>query len=196
MDLADQSRFVLLSCFHVLGDHPESVVGAIGVSTDEGRPFVVSSRGIALDGQATVNETTAEGELTVFPIDSGCEVRSYLSIAAHEPKVGDIVYLLAQAFGEAHVRLHKAKLKAIAAGYLEYIFEDAMLELGGTSGGPMLNEQGEVIGINVSGAKLDHLLYGYANPTRCVVRQIQEALRSKGPNKALVPTPDAGAAHL
>lgn len=177
-DLHDRSAVLFISCYHVLGDQPDGVLGVAAVSA-EGQPRLISSsRYLKTPGQAPVSETKAQGELTVFEIERVPKGTSRLRLSGRLPKRNDVVYLFAQAYGDPAPRLYRAKIRIAVPAYLEYIFDDPKIELGGTSGGPLLDERGFVVGINVSGAALDGELHGYANPMASVIDVIRDVLAS------------------
>lgn len=121
----------------------------------------------------------AAGEVAAFTVQNAPAKALFLRLAADAPKVGDHVRLFARTVGATVPRLYEAQVAAVTNDCLEYVLDDAGLELGGTSGAPIVNTKGEVIGINVAGAKIDGKLHAYANPAGAFIPKIQNALLSK-----------------
>lgn len=78
-----------------------------------------------------------------------------LRLAESRPKVGDTVWLAASVLGGAppDQRLHRAVVRLSEASRLEYEYDNSQLNLRATSGAPILNAEGNVVGINVGGRK-------------------------------------------
>jgi hypothetical protein len=171
------TKTLFISCFHVLGDKPDGVLGLAAISAEEKPRLISSLKYVKTNGQATVLGLNVRGELSVFEIESVPRGTSKLHLATQFPKPGEGIYLFAQAFGETTPRLYKAVVKAVAPEYIEYVFDEPNIELGGTSGGPVLDEQGRVIGINAAASRIDHELHGYANPSVNVIAAIEEVLK-------------------
>jgi hypothetical protein len=170
---------VLVTCFHVLGDKPADIRAAIGLSMTQPQVVVVGSRYLPIKGAHMISGWNAAGEVAAFTVQNAPAKALFLRLAADAPKVGDHVRLFARTVGATVPRLYEAQVAAVTNDCLEYVLDDAGLELGGTSGAPIVNTKGEVIGINVAGAKIDGKLHAYANPAGAFIPKIQNALLSK-----------------
>jgi hypothetical protein len=167
-----RSEIFLVSCFHVLGDRPAELIGVAAISAETPPRMISSALPLPNPRAARVHNRSAAGDLSLFRIRAS-ERAATLHLASQSPKVNERVWLFAQAFGEARARLHGATIRGVTREYLDYVFDESEVEFGGTSGAPILNEAGEVVGINVSGGKSGGELHGYANPAVNIV----EALR-------------------
>lgn len=172
-------EFVLVTCFHVLGGTPADIRAAVGLSMTQPPVVVVGSRNLPIKGAHVMSDSSAAGEVAAFPVLNVPARAPFLRLAADAPKVGDRVYLFAHVVGTAMPQLYGARVAAITSDYLDYVLDGAGLELGGTSGAPIVNEKGEVIGINAGGAKIAGELHAYANPAGTFVLKIQNALLSE-----------------
>lgn len=75
-----------------------------------------------------------------------------MKLSRSSPKTGDTVYLVAQLLGDSRSGLlHKATVTGNQAGLLEFSYEGGGISLRATSGAPVINASGEVVGINVGG---------------------------------------------
>ncbi|MDQ8036180.1 MAG: serine protease [Pedobacter sp.] len=73
-----------------------------------------------------------------------------MKLAKSSPKPGDTVYLVAQLLGDSRSGLmHKGTVTGNKAGLLEFAYEGGGISLQATSGAPVINESGEVVGIHV-----------------------------------------------
>lgn len=83
-----------------------------------------------------------------------------LKLARQAPKVGDQIWLLAQVAGGAPNTqlLHRATVRQAKDEGLIYQYDNATLELRATSGAPLINSDGDVVGINLGGGNQNGLI--------------------------------------
>jgi len=173
-------RTLFLSCFHVLGDRPQGVLGFAGVSAEARPRMITSLRPLEIRAQAVSTGRCAQGELSVFEIDELPRRTTRLRLTDRPVQRGETVYLFSQAFGDTSVRLYRARVSKAGRTCLDYVFDDDAIELGGTSGSPVLDERGQVVGINVAGYALGDHLHGIANPAANILATLKEALADRG----------------
>ena len=58
---------------------------------------------------------------------------------------------------------------------LVYKFERKGLKTAGTSGAPVVNEKGEVVGMNTGGGQEGDVQFGFANPAKAILGTIAAA---------------------
>lgn len=87
-----------------------------------------------------------------------------LELAPTAAKVGDTVWLVAQLQSGAPpaVLLHKARVVQAEGAGLLYAFENAQLSIIATSGAPVVNENGKLVGVNEGGGLHKGVMYGDA----------------------------------
>ena len=105
-------------------------------------------------------------DLAAFaPRVDGLAGASILHIAAQPPAIGDDVWVVAAMEGDGRLRLHRARVVHSASDALQYIFGDPSLSLLATSGAPVVNADGEVVGLHLGGGKDGADLLGTAVST-------------------------------
>lgn len=106
-------------------------------------------------------------DLAAFALDTtGAPIHPVrLKLAATAPKVGDSVWLLAQVPEGAlpNQLLHHAVVRSSTDKALQYAFDNAGLNLQGTSGAPIVNAAGEVVGTSLGSGTLLGKLIGVGN---------------------------------
>lgn len=106
-------------------------------------------------------------DIAAFYIEGNTSI-STAEIYDGQLKTGENVWLAAYVIGGAPINqlLHAAKVVESSEDILEFEFENADLDLTATSGAPILNGDGKIVGINI-GSKytLSGKLIGLANPS-------------------------------
>jgi hypothetical protein len=100
--------------------------------------------------------------MAAFPVMS---VPAHVLELAHSvPSVGDSVWLVAQVRSGAapDVLLHKAIVVSSDRTFLRFAYDNGALNLRATSGAPVVNSAGQVVGINFGGQQEGHWLVGDA----------------------------------
>lgn len=121
----------------------------------------------------------ADGELSVFVLHDWPRRTKFLRLASTPPQVGDFVYLFAHLVGTDKPALHRGRVLEISPRSLIYVPDNPTIELGGTSGAPVLNEQGKVVGINAGGGKFDDGMHACANPLNAFLPKLREAMSTQ-----------------
>jgi hypothetical protein len=111
-----------------------------------------------------------------------------VSLATENPVKGDSIWLVCPILNakgdKAKQRFHRAVVEGVAEGDLVYWFDNAQLDLTATNGAPLVNESGEVVGINLGGGPEGGRMSGFGNP----VERFRGLLKT-----AVTATPDKGA---
>lgn len=113
-----------------------------------------NSRTIKTGGPLTINDAqtfTSHGNNRDIAAFSLKDTPPYaMKLAKATPKDGDTVYLVAQLLGDSRSGLlHKGTVTGNKAGLLEFSYEGGGISLQATSGAPVINENGEVVGLHV-----------------------------------------------
>jgi hypothetical protein len=101
-------------------------------------------------------------DIAAFPIPS---VPPYaLKLANTTPAQGDPVFLIAPLVGDKTPGnfVHHASVVLISKNLLRFEYADPAFKLQATSGAPVVNAQGQVVGVNVGGTERDGKYYGIA----------------------------------
>ncbi len=93
-------------------------------------------------------------------------------LAKETPKVGDPVWLAIQV-PNSNQRTLKAVIVEITENSMVFIFNDLEDKTKYTSGAPVLNQNGEVVGINVGGGKIKNHRLGHANHVGNIRRHLE-----------------------
>jgi hypothetical protein len=100
-----------------------------------------------------------------------------LSLAEKVPAKGDNVYVAALVGEDKDSRVHKATVVESNDKWLFYEYADNTLDIAGTNGAAVLDENGQVIGMNLGGGKMDDgKLIGSANPLNPIRQRLTEAV--------------------
>ncbi|WP_437475733.1 trypsin-like peptidase domain-containing protein [Sorangium sp. So ce1014] len=101
-----------------------------------------------------------------------------LRLAPRNAAPGEDVWLVAEVLGgtSAGQHLHRARVVHSKPMLLAYQFEDTTLELRATSGAPVVNARGEVVGLQVSGGPDGDVLWGNAHPVESLRAHLMRGL--------------------
>jgi hypothetical protein len=108
--------------------------------------------------------------------------RHALPLASANPKVGDAVWGAVPVVDgpEKGARLHAATVVQADAHWLIFAYAEPGLKLTATSGAPVLDAAGNVVGVNLGGGSDKGQLYGSANPVDSVRQMVTAALAKPG----------------
>jgi Trypsin-like peptidase domain len=126
-----------------------------------GGPPIEAGRPLSLQGAQPAGGTGLARDVAAFP---ATEQSKRLSFARRDPHRGARVWLVGQSRGGASAGqlIHGARVVQIDSGWLYFEYDDETSVLNGTSGAPVLNEAGEVVGINAGASQEDGSLIGFA----------------------------------
>lgn len=144
-------------------DIKRELLEVTGVSMQDGKTTLVASKYIDNPNARSMDRAGAERDLAVFVIDSGEGMRA-LEFARLAPRVGQTVYMYARLRSASAPRLFPATVTQVEPSGLSYVFIGKSFDGRGTSGAPVLDERGRVVGMNVGGSDESGHSTGYANP--------------------------------
>lgn len=101
-----------------------------------------------------------------------------LKLSSKLPKKGETVWLAAPTINDWETKLHKATIKTASNKAIYFEYEEEDIELTATSGAPILNASGEVVGLNVGGGNQNGKTIGVANPCTSIEKMIKKALNN------------------
>jgi len=181
----DKPETMMVTCHHLFGPatgrsqqmSPEEIArglcGAVGLSMQDRRTIVVSQTYLKVINARATDKMGAEKDVALFVVQA--DKLSTLHFSDRVPNVGDTVYLFARLRSETEPKLFRATIAEASDNWLMYTFADTGIDLHGTSGAPVLDEKGDVVGMNVGGGEQNGHVNGIANPTK----SIRAAISSK-----------------
>jgi hypothetical protein len=189
VNLANHDRPLILTALHLFGPNgglakqipSEELAGFVSGATlyDAFTGEAVATTGpmIALPGAVPFGEESDKDMAACWP--TRAEQLGTLSLASSRPAVDEPVWLAASVLGGAprDQKLHRATVRISEDDLFQFEYENTGLNLIATSGAPILNRRGEVVGINVGGAKRGGKSFGIATPLdgiRSLLSKIRE----------------------
>ncbi len=106
-------------------------------------------------------EPYCDNDIAIFNVTE-CDALSPQVLASEPPKLGDRVWQAFPSTDNKH-HIHAATIVEINKESLIFKYDHKGQIMEGGSGSPLLNENGEVIGILVGGGHYDGIEYGYCN---------------------------------
>lgn len=103
-----------------------------------------------------------------------------LKLSSKLPKKGEIVWLAAATLLGPEPRLHKARVTSASDKSLIFEYEESDIVLNATSGAPIINSSGEVVGLNIGGGEQFGVMKGIANPCTSINKMLKKALSEAG----------------
>jgi hypothetical protein len=168
--------WLLVSCHHVLDGKADEIRRTVGLSMTDRAEVIIASRPLLIPGARSVDLIGVDGEISAF-ILSAKPISPTLKLSSARTTVGMRVRLYARLFNQSEPAIYLGTVVNVSDERIAYVLDDSSIEIGGTSGAPLLNDAGEVIGINASGARQqDGTLQVLANPTTTFLPKIQRAL--------------------
>ncbi|MCW3836342.1 trypsin-like peptidase domain-containing protein [Sphingomonas canadensis] len=112
-------------------------------------------------------------DMAAFVIDSGAPA---LTLAPAPPRAGEKVWLIAPLAGRPDgPLLHRATVAYAGIEALQYVFDDPRLPLRATSGGPVVNAAGQVVGVHLGGGIDKGELIGMATGLQVLTNALRDA---------------------
>jgi trypsin-like peptidase len=182
----DGKRQFMLTAHHLLGaaggfeselawDKLNEIIRlTVGLSMDDPAIHVTSKRALPIQGAHALDRGGLAYDLAAFELDYDRN-RPVLKLAKTAPKTGDHLWLYGRQRGGEKLELLPCTVVASSALELDYEFDSRAIRLAGTSGAPVLNAEGQVVGINIGGGEQQGKLIGYANPLPSIVSHLQKA---------------------
>lgn len=158
------------------------VAALAGSSMNHPEVVLTSSAMLLIPSAKAFDQNDATRDIAAFHLPAYRGTSLALSLIP--TKKGDSVYLLARPRGEEKLRLIKAVVSRAGPDSIEYVYDGAGINFAGTSGAPVLNESGDVVGINLGGGDHKGRTFGFANPAVAFVPLVSSALTRLGPAQA------------
>ncbi len=132
---------------------PAFVTGVTGKPVEKGAP-VRAGAALLLKGAIAFTQTHMGGDVAAFPVTDPANVPA-LTFAAKLPAPGTEVFLIAKLDGAPADKLrYRGVVEAVEDGAIGVALDDKGLALRGSSGAPIVNAAGEVVGINLASGEM------------------------------------------
>lgn len=178
-------RILLITAHHLLGEAggmsreytgaelPGVVSGVTASSVDDENIEIASTSMVSLP-EAVSSDVDIRRDLAAFQV-ADAQGAVVLDLAEAPPEPGDRVYLLAES-GDPGSRIFPAVETAKSTTpYLQFAYDDEV-ELKATSGAPLLNSDGKVVGVNIGGDVGKSPVEGHANSIETFVPMLRKHL--------------------
>ena len=190
VEVPEYERYMLLTTHHFFGpmggfektyawNEIRALVHQVNATTPTDLALVVSTKEVLqIPNAAAYNGQNVNRDLAVFPLPDKPPVPVF-RLSVDLPQSGDRVWLLAFATAAAATEkvVHGATVLQAADNAIILKFDDAGLDITGAGGAPVLNGDGVLVGLLVTGARQNNLLYGYANPASQIRLLIEEGFK-------------------
>lgn len=146
-----------------------------GIGLHDQKKFVTSTTPLFLNNSKLTNEDGSKaGDLMVYRLKRDA-VKQPFAFSEIEPKNGDFVFILGRPNGGKSLQRYQAEVIELDKGFLAYKFAQNDLDTAGTSGSPIVNVRGEIVGMHLGGGMDNGDKIGVAIPTSSMVSRITEA---------------------
>jgi hypothetical protein len=178
---------VVLSCHHIFGPsgglpaqlEASALPGFIkkaSVADLDGKTFELGPA-LVVPHAKEFTLPDAGGDVSVFQAPKELAARA-LDLAPGLPQAGERVWLMASLEGRTEL-LQPANVTGAADKIVVYQFDSADLDLNGTSGGPVVNAQGQLVALNLGGGPMQGVLRAFGIPVPSLRRALTAALGSQ-----------------
>jgi hypothetical protein len=174
---------LLITCHHLFGpatgldtqmsaeDVEKKIVAVACVSMSDPGIVLLTGRYIKVAGARSLDNNGADKDLALFDFPQATKT---LAIATKPAKPGDKVWLLARVRGTTRLAFCSAVVSVASGKEIRYVYERNDLNLGGTSGAPVLSESGEVIAVNLGGVSDKGRSVGIGNPATSILAELSK----------------------
>jgi len=116
-------------------------------------------------------------DVAAFPLDAASLGKApHLGFAATPPKAGESVWLVAEVIGAPKGRLlHRATVLPSEPDLLRFRYDDPSIRIQATSGAPIVNAAGQVVGLNLGGQMQGKDMIGVADMATQVLAALAKA---------------------
>ncbi len=180
----DRREIYLVTAHHLFGpagdlerqyssqEIASSSVSVNGLERINEEMSIVSDDYLVVENATVMAGKKADKDITIFQYTgSELKIADTLDLASSTVKVGDTVWLYAKLKGhqEGDAFLHPATVTDMADDRLMYKFSSRFFDVRATSGAPVLNSAGDVVGMNVGIHGIPLIWFdGLANPLNAI----------------------------
>lgn len=140
----------------------ETVDRMEAVSIDDDAVRLATTRVLTLPDTEARGFFRTNGDVVAFIVEPAGDYMT-LPLATALPREGEELWMLSPAWG-AGGKAHKVTVKDADDDSILYVFQSTTINLTATSGAPLVNADGEVVGINIGGGRRGGAMLGVGNP--------------------------------
>ncbi|GAB4195577.1 MAG: trypsin-like peptidase domain-containing protein [Wenzhouxiangellaceae bacterium] len=136
-----------------------------------------SSMLILPDARIDLNQPCAFRDIAAFDASHNPQLRPH-SLATSTPQVGEPIWLAAHS--PSGLRCRQAVVVEHTSDRFIFRYLQPDWDMNATSGAPLINAEGEVVGINTGMGYDGRQRYGHANPVASIRRHLRQAKKNPG----------------
>lgn len=149
------------------------VVAVVGVSCTDPKHLVVARPYVRLPGARRSDEAGSEKDIALFALTAVSDEPA-LVLDPGVPIKGERVWIYVKYPGTNRVGLEGATIAYTSDKELRYLLDNPLAELGGTTGAPVLSDEGLVVGMQLGTFnRKSGNVYGYACPASALWKVIE-----------------------
>ena len=145
-----------------------------GISINSPKKFITSNSSVIITGAKELNKNDASKDLAAYEIPIANLFPS-LVLSEVQAKVGEKVRILARVRGQKKLQIISGTVTESKIQDCSYVLDDSKIVMKGTSGAPVLNEQGKVIAIHIGSYDHDAKKYGVGNPCTSIINLLKKS---------------------
>lgn len=150
---------------------PAFVTGVTGTPVEKGAP-VRAGAALPIKGAIGFTQQHMGGDVAAFPVTGPADVPA-LTFSASPPASGTEVWLIAKLDGAPAGKLrYRGVVEVVENGAIAFAFDDKALKLRGSSGAPIVNAAGQVVGINLASGEMGGKTIGMGASAEAVTKLV------------------------
>lgn len=179
---------LLLTAHHLFGEMggldreytwqelPAFVTGVTATPVGSGAP-VRAGAALPITGAIAFTQQHMGSDVAAFPV-TGHENEPVLTFATTPPAEGAEVFLIAKLEGAPVGKLrYRGVVRVVEGGTIAFTLDDKGLKLRGSSGAPIVNAAGQVVGMNLASGEMDGETVGMGASADAVTKLVAAAVR-------------------
>jgi hypothetical protein len=188
LKLDDHKEKIILTALHVFGpagglrsqikseELPKFIKNASFIDEFDDSPIKIITKPLGLVG-AKVGGINANRDAAAFEV-RGESALPFMTLCSKKPEIGDTVWLVSSLISGAPrlQKLHEATVVFSDNDVLKFKYKASNIKLTATSGSPIINSDGQVVGLNVGGIEGSDPLIGVANPATNLKELLENTL--------------------